>query len=231
MTNPELDIEKLERIHGLYEKEQERRARIAYDEALPGMRAALPVIEEGGAITNKQREKQSTYGYWADIDQKITPVLAEYGFGLSHRVTNGEGNVTVTAILSHRQGHRETTELTLPYDNTGSKNAVQSIGSSTTYGKRYTAQLLVGFVTKGDKSDDDGNGPVEFITEDQQEELKVLCGQAEIDLMKFLGHYNVASFNVIPANKFKTVKSALITRITARTAAAKRAENDDSAND
>jgi hypothetical protein len=45
--------------------------------------------------------------------------------------------------------------MTLPLDTSGSKNNVQAVGSSTSYGKRYTATLLLNIRTKGE--DDDGH--------------------------------------------------------------------------
>jgi hypothetical protein len=42
-------------------------------------------------------------------------------------------------VLSHELGHSEETTMTLPLDTSGSKNNVQAVGSSTSYGKRYTA--------------------------------------------------------------------------------------------
>jgi hypothetical protein len=44
--------------------------------------------------------------------------------------------------------------MILPHDSTGSKNAVQAVGSSTSYGKRYTACALLNITSRGE--DDDG---------------------------------------------------------------------------
>jgi len=47
-------------------------------------------------------------------------------------------------------------------DTSGSKNGVQAVASSVSYGKRYTAGLLLNITTTGE--DDDGNGPAAKIT-------------------------------------------------------------------
>ena len=60
----------------------------------------------------------------------------------------------ITAILSHREGHSEETTLTLDADKSGSKNAVQAVGSSISYGQRYAAVALLNITTRG--MDDDG---------------------------------------------------------------------------
>lgn len=65
-------------------------------------------------------------------------------------------------MLSHRAGHREVTSIVLPVDTSGSKNGVQAVASSVSYGKRYTAGLLLNITTTGE--DDDGNGPAAQVT-------------------------------------------------------------------
>lgn len=70
--------------------------------------------------------------------------------------TRVEGqNVIVTAILMHRSGHRQSTSIELPRDTSGSKNNVQAVGSSQTYGQRYAAQAILG-LSLGDDTEDDG---------------------------------------------------------------------------
>ncbi|HET9820175.1 MAG TPA: ERF family protein, partial [Rhodanobacteraceae bacterium] len=50
-------------------------------------------------------------------------------------------------------GHREETSITLPADTSGSKNAVQAVASSTSYGKRYTAGALLNLTSHGEDDD------------------------------------------------------------------------------
>lgn len=153
-TNPNASIETLERLLNMQERVQATRAEVAFNAALAEMQPKLPVIEERGAIKNGQKVVQSTYALWEDINEAIRPVLAEYGFALTFRVERSDGMVSVTGVLSHRDGHKTETTLPLPVDSSGSKNAVQAIGSSTSYGQRYTAKLLLNLTSRGE--DDDG---------------------------------------------------------------------------
>src|SRR6185503_15653016 len=98
-----------------------------------------------------------------------------HGFALSFRTGSApDGKLTVTGILSHRAGHQEETTLALMHDSTGSKNSVQAVGSSISYGKRYTAGALLNITSRGE--DDDGKlaGAPEYITETQVSELQHL---------------------------------------------------------
>lgn len=194
---PNFDKDKFEALLAAAERQEIRQAKAAYTQALVKMKPLLPVIDRRGkiTITDKQdRSKiiQSTpYSLWEDIDEAITPILAEHGFVLSFRCGQAaDGKVTVTGVLSHEAGHTEETTMTLTHDSTGSKNAVQAIGSSISYGKRYTATLLLNIRTRGE--DDDGNGAsvLDPIDEHQTETIFGLIkrfGVNTADFVKFMG--------------------------------------------
>lgn len=153
VLNPEISIERMLAVMDMQKEILARNAKSAFAADFALMQPELPVITERGAITNRAGEVQSTYAKWEDINEAIKPVMAKYGFGLSFRIRQGDANVTVKGILSHRAGHEDDTEITLPVDMTGSKNGVQGVGSSTSYGKRYTASAVLNLTSRGE---DDG---------------------------------------------------------------------------
>ncbi len=151
VLNPDADMAKLEKMLDLQERILNRNASQAFTADLAAMQAELPLVGKAGEGHNKAK-----YAKLEDINEAIRPTLQKYGFAVTFRTTQTEKNLTVTAILSHRQGHRETTDLMLPLDASGSKNAVQAIGSTISYGKRYALCALLNIST-GD--DTDGNLP------------------------------------------------------------------------
>lgn len=155
--DPGADIDKMERLMAMHERFQAKQAEQQFSEALSAMQEEMPVIGERGGIKDKSGRIQSTYALWEDINEMIKPVLARHGFALTFRMPSNDRGIQVEGVLSHRAGHRETTSILLPVDNSGGKNAVQSVASSVSYGKRYTAGALLNFTTTGE--DDDGNGP------------------------------------------------------------------------
>ena len=157
--DPSVDIDKMERLMLMHERIQAKSAQAAYAEALAEMQPRLPIIGERGGIKNRDGIVQSRYALWEDIVGEIAPVLSKSGFALSFRTSNDKEGVTVTGVLSHRLGHSESTSLTLPIDTSGSKNSVQSVGSSTSYGKRYTASALLNLRT-GEIDNDGGTLPI-----------------------------------------------------------------------
>ncbi len=161
-SDPSCDINKLERLMEMHERMQAHSAKQLYDEALAQMQEEMPVIGERGGIKDKNGRIQSTYALWEDVNEMIKPVMAKHGFAITFRTPRNERGIEVEGVLSHRAGHREVTSIVLPVDATGSKNGVQAVASSVSYGKRYTAGLLLNITTTGE--DDDGNGPAAQIT-------------------------------------------------------------------
>lgn len=208
--NPAVDIDKMERLLQMQERVMERNAKAAYISALAAMQPHLPVIAERGEIKHGENKPvQSRYALWEDINDAIKPVLAEYGFALSFRTGQEDARIIVTGILSHRDGHSEETTMHLPVDASGSKNAVQAVGSSTSYGKRYTTQALLNLTSRGE--DDDGNaaGAGACITQDQADELQAIMEDVGADKAKFLQFIKAPNIADIPVAKYGAALAAL----------------------
>jgi hypothetical protein len=146
--DPNVDTAKLSALIDMRERVLKIQAKEAFDRAFTRMQAALPVIIEHAKTNN---------GYYApleDIIEVIRPILAEYGFGLSHRTEWPEkGIVKIVGVLSHEQGHERTSEFISSADTSGNKNAIQGLGSAVAYGRRYTTKDLVNIVTRGEDDD------------------------------------------------------------------------------
>lgn len=158
--DPSFDVEKMQQLFALQERVHERQAKQAFTDAKIEMRPFLPEITMKGMIRILDKDgnaKQETpFARFEDLHELVVPVLTEHGFDLKFR--NGlspEGKVRVTTVLSHRLGHEDETYFDLPHDTSGSKNAVQAIGSSTKYGMRYGTISILNLRVVGD--DDDGN--------------------------------------------------------------------------
>jgi hypothetical protein len=151
--DPAVDMDKMERLLAMQERVQTRGAEIAFSQALATMQPQLPTIKKNGQIEHSGK-KISDFAEWSDISKAISPILSAHGFSLSFKPSN-DGKPAVTAILRHEAGHKDECTLELPLDTSGAKNAVQAVGSSLTYGKRYAAVLLLNITVEGE--DDDGS--------------------------------------------------------------------------
>ncbi len=135
-------------------------------------------------------------------------MLAKHGFAISFRTGQSEGKISVTGVLSHRDGHSEETTMFLPIDTSGSKNAVQAVGSSTSYGKRYTASALLNLTSRGE-DDDAKTAAGGFVTEKQATDIIDLLEATGADRAKFLRWAKVDKVEDIPAAHFQSCMDAI----------------------
>lgn len=149
--SPDADIDKLQKMLDMQERVLDRNARMEFDAAMAQMQPELPEVEKLADGHN------SKYAKFDKILAAIKPLLKQYGFSITHRIKVENQLIHVTAILSHKAGHREETTLALPADTGAGKNAVQAVGSSSEYGRRYTMNSLLGIATKD--ADTDGGKP------------------------------------------------------------------------
>jgi hypothetical protein len=150
----------------------------------------LPTIDQNGRLTIYSKDDRdraaklfkspeelgmkpiqaTPYAKYEDIIAGIRSFVGEEGFALDFPDLPGDApqgagdKIKVTARLSHIGGHVETASLVFEHDASGSKNKIQAIGSTQSYGMRMNARRLLNFVSKypGD-ADDDGKASGEPI--------------------------------------------------------------------
>jgi len=208
-TDPSASIEKLERMMAMRDKLQADQARAMFAQAFAAASAEFPMIPLNG-----RGDKQKPYALLKDIISGTKPVLSRHGLALSFGVDSAPDRVTVTAKLMNVAGHCESTSIERPKDPSGSKNAVQAVGSSQTYGQRYAAQAILG-LSLGDDVDDDGKaaGAGDKIDADQFFTLKNLIEEAGADEAKFCEYLKVKELEELPARAFANAVSALRAKI------------------
>lgn len=202
--DPSVDLDRMERLLQMHERLVERQAKTAYANALAVLQPTLPIIMERGSIKNTAGAVQSKYALWEDIVGVITPLLAAQGFSLSFRTGNPEGKIRVTGVLTHREGHAEETTLDLPADKSGSKNEVQAVASSVSYGKRYTAGALLNLRT-GEPDTDGRSTTIELISEKQVADLDALISENNGNKPKLLRYLKLNSLADIPVKNYDYV--------------------------
>lgn len=222
-SDPNVDIDKMERLIALQERVEARQAKAEFTAAKVAMQPALPAIDQRGRIVirdkNTEEVKQETpFARFEDIHEAVMPVLTAHQFDLSFR--NGlsdEGKVRVTTILSHVGGHSEETYFDLPHDSSGSKNAVQAVGSSTSYAKRYGVLSILNLRVCGEDDDASTAIPPVEISVKQFDELMKLVTATQSDKAKFEDFLAKAGklpkgggLADLPADHFEFAKDALV---------------------
>jgi ERF superfamily protein len=168
------NIEAVKEMVKLRNDELARVAKLSYMADFVRMKPHLKKIE------NKHYNSQtkSKYAKLEDINQEVDPVLEQYGFATSTNiVSQTETGVTVKAILIHKDGHSEETQIFMPLDKTGlagtvNKTNPHALTSSIKYARRVAVCAILNIST-GDGIDKDGNGEPETpcITTEQAADL------------------------------------------------------------
>lgn len=191
-SDPSCDIDKLERLMTMQREAVNRQAMVEYNTALTALQSELPSIGERGDANGRYK-----FALWEDINTVIKPILNRHGFALSFRIDSAK-DITVTGVLSHRNGHSEQTSITLPSDGSGNKNAVQAVASSVSYGKRYTASALLNLTSHGE-DDDAYMAATSFVTEEQAVTIDDYIESTASNKKAFLGIFKVEATTRIKA--------------------------------
>lgn len=190
-----LDINIVERLVALQERQEERAAERAMVEALAAFQRSCPLIPRGGlADTGKYEYTFATYD---DIVRLIREPLATHGLSFTHDFAfPGDGLLEITCTLQHTAGAVRKSTFRGPADTSGGKNAIQAIGSGRSYGKRYTVTDVLGLATE----DDTDGVASECITETQAADLSAMIDECkpgtEPKLLRWIGVNRVTEIPV-----------------------------------
>lgn len=179
-------------------------AKRAFDEAVAAAKSEIPTIAKNAKGHNEKR-----YANFAAYAAVVDPILGKHGLNYRFR-TEQSDKITVTCVLSHKGGHSEENRLSGPADSSGSKNAIQAIGSTLTYLQRYTLIQALGLAAAedddGGKSDQTvGSGP---ISEEQATTIRKLAEHVGADLVKFCSYFKIEAVPDLPVSQFdRAIKS------------------------
>ena len=138
----------------------DREAKVAFAQAFEQFKADAPKILKTKHVNFPNKSGGNTDYWHVELDKAcdlLIPALLKVGITHQWNSTDlPDGRVRVTCILRHRLGHeQEGASLAGPADQSGGKNPIQGVGSSTSYLERYTFLATCGIVPTG--TDNDGN--------------------------------------------------------------------------
>jgi len=209
-SDPNTDVDKLERLLAMQERVLAREAEQAFNAAL------LAAQEEIKPIA-KNRENPETHSKYADLmalADGLDPIMRKHGFSQSFGTTDCPvpAHYRVTCLMSHIGGHSRPYQADVPVDNTGpkggqNKTLTHGFGSALSYGRRYLKLLIADVPT----TDDDGRGAGAGATIDdaQLASLQQMASAAGADLERFCKFYRIASLPELPAAKFEDAQAKL----------------------
>lgn len=207
------DLNQLQQLMDLQERWDAKQARKAFDAAISAAKAEIkPIIKNrevdfpaknGGSRTNYMYED------FAQIAEHVDPILGRHGLSYRHRPKQDGKTLTITCILSHRDGHSEESSLAALNDESGNKNGIQGIGSTATYLQRYTLKLALGLAAAKDDDGRKASGGPDKITEKQAMDLQAKAEEVGADRAGFLKFLKVDCLADLPASRYAAALQAL----------------------
>ena len=200
----DVDVDKLERLMEMQERWQREEARKAFFDAMNRVQADAPVVVRDA----HNPQTNSHYAKLESVSKALKPIYTAHGLSLAFGTDASpvEGCVRITCDVQHVQGHERSYFADIPLDIAGikgstNKTKVHATGSSYSYGQRYLTCLIFNITLAN--QDNDGNNPLDNVTEEQAIQLKEFADSLGGDISaRFLTWLKVESFYNIPASRY-----------------------------
>lgn len=202
-SDPNTDVDKLERLLAMQERVLARAAEQAFN-------AALLAAQDEIRPIYRNRKNQSTNSTYADLEavaDAIDPIFRSHGFSSSFGTADCPlpGHYRVTCRLSHTGGHSRDYPADVPADTLGvkgtaNKTATHGFGSALSYGRRYLKLLIADVPTTDDDGYAAGNG--DPVNKEQVTTLNGLADAVGADKQKLCGYLKVPDLPHLPALRY-----------------------------
>ena len=207
------DLNVIESLMDFQDRLDKKQAKKAFDAAMAEAVNEIPTITKNKkAIVDKDGNARYRYDDLSEIAETVKPILKKHGLSYRFRTQQNGAIVSVTCIVSHVDGHSEENTLSADNDTSGSKNAIQAVGSAVTYLERYSLKAALGLAAAED-DDAKAAGEPAVITQQQFLELNQLLDEHEINKAAFCSYMGVEAVADIPQIRFKDAKEAIKKKI------------------
>lgn len=217
--DPNVDLDKMERLMAMRERELTRIAQTAFNNAMKDAQAEMPQVVRDA----DNDQTRSRYARYETISEAIQPVITKHGFSLtfSEGKADQPNHIRVICDVMHDAGHVKQYYADVPFDNVGmkgnaNKTNTHAYGSTKSYGKRYLKCDIFDVALKNE--DDDGNGAGDpaggaTITKAQRDELQGLIEQLGWDVPGFCEWAKIDALPDMESRHFAKAKQLLETKI------------------
>ena len=207
LDKPDFPIEALKELRAMQKEVQAEAAETAFLVDFAHFQGELPSVI---------RDKRSNTNPYATFDTSMDTVrgpLADNNLSISFTPHAFEDGLEVKAVLSHTMGHKRESTIRLPLDTSGSKSAVQSVGSTMKYGMRYCLISLLAISTydDGHQGGDNDGSPVTYLDNDKSSALEAAASSFGVSKGRIFGYYskklgvNVNKWEALPEDLFDEV--------------------------
>jgi hypothetical protein len=139
------DVDQLAKLMDLQERWEKNQARKAFLNAFGKFQGEVPKIEKKKQVAFGNTKYK--YAEISEIADTIKDALLNNGLSYRWEIEEIDNNIRCTCIVSHTDGHSESTAMSASKDTSGNKNDIQARGSAITYLQRYSLIGALGLTT------------------------------------------------------------------------------------
>ena len=211
-SDPNVDIDKMERLMQMQERTLERQGQQAYAEAMREVQALMPDVVKNAY----NPQTKSKYANLEAITSVAKPIYTKAGFSLSFNTgaSTKDGHIMVLCDVLHCDGHSKSFQYESPIDDAGiagSKNKTATHGGSSavSYAQRYLTKMIFNITLADEDNDGNGASGKRFISEEQALKINEWIESVSADKAKFLVWLQVGTVETIIAKDYDKAINAL----------------------
>jgi len=155
--DPSIDIDKLDRLLLMRERENARVAEQTFNAAMAAAQAEMEPIR----FDSSNDQTRSRYASYAALDRTVRPIYTRHGFALSFNTADAAlpEQARIVCDVCHAGGHTRRYHIDMPVDGKGARGGdvmtkTHAMGSGISNGMRYLLRMIFNLAID---QDDDGN--------------------------------------------------------------------------
>ena len=192
----------MEKLVGLYERMEDKKAEKAFAAAFVSLQADIPKVQACQAVPNNDGTVRYKFAPFEKLMDQIGPLLQRHGFTVSFSNRYDGARLVQTCTLQHVGGHKRSNDFAVRIGSGPPKaTECQADGAAATYAKRFALCDCLNIVVA--HMDNDARAEGGPITAEQAASLRErvkATGTDEARFLKFAG--NVYNYEEIPAGKY-----------------------------
>ncbi len=202
----ESNVAALDKLLGVYERLEDKRAERDFNSAFVALQSDIPVIVATSIIPNRGK-----YERFEDIMRVLGPLLTKHGFSVSFSMDFKDSRIVETCHLKHIGGHSQSNSFAV---RTGGKadSETQADCKAATTAKRNALLNAFNIIIRQDVFQDeeqDASLEGEFIKPDQALYIRELVRETKSDEKAFLEFAGAAKYEEISSARYDRIVAAL----------------------
>lgn len=156
MVKAKFTIADMKEMFALRREIEQHEAQKDFIQAMAAFKSEPIVIEKRRKVDYKTKAGariQYDYAELADYTEVLGPLMSKQRLFYRWDTVQKDGQIYVTCIVTHANGHSISKTLHGPLDDSGQKNVIQQLGSTESFLQRYTLAGITGVAARGVDTD------------------------------------------------------------------------------